>query len=135
MLPFAGSWPDFDPEAGCVCRVSGPTLNGPADGEATITQESPCHITIEFEMRTPGVVVLSDTWDAGWHARVKGTQTNVLRMNHNFRGVVAPAGKGVIQYDYEPASFYLGVKIAAAAAGILLIWAVVPRSRMLPIHR
>jgi uncharacterized membrane protein YfhO len=53
---------------------------------------------------------------------VNGVETPVLRINHAFRGVAVAAGKGILQYEYEPGSFYLGLKIAACAGGVLLIW-------------
>ena len=95
----------------------------PAEGIVSIVHELPSHVTIEFEMKTPGLIVLSDLWDSGWKARVNGVETPVLRANHAFRGVVVPAGKGVLQYDYEPASFFEGINIAIAATVMLAIWA------------
>jgi hypothetical protein len=116
--------PDFDPREVAYTDAAAPKLAQAADGEASISSESPCHVTIDFDMRTPGVVVLSDTMDAGWRATINGTATPVLRVNHNFRGVLVSAGKGVVQYDYEPASFYRGLRIAALAGITLLVWTI-----------
>jgi hypothetical protein len=114
--------PDFDPEAVAYAESPASPLAQPADGDASIVNESPMHVTIQFNMKTPGVIVLSDTWDPGWHASVNGTESTVFRVNHVFRGVLVPAGNGILQYDYQPASFYLGLKLAACAGGILLFW-------------
>jgi uncharacterized membrane protein YfhO len=97
----------------------------PALGEAHISGELPSHVTIEFNMQTPGVIVLSDAWDEGWHARINGAETPVLRANYMFRGVMVPSGKGTLQFDYEPAGFYQGLKCAAVAGIILLAWLLV----------
>jgi uncharacterized membrane protein YfhO len=48
----------------------------------------------------------------------------IVRVNHALRGVVLPAGSGEIQMRYEPASFALGVKLAAAAAMALVLWSI-----------
>jgi hypothetical protein len=52
-------------------------------------------------------------------------------MNYCFRGVYVPAGKGVIQYDYQPASFRAGLAIAAASAAVLLGWLLASRMFLL----
>jgi hypothetical protein len=116
--------PDFDPREVAYAEAEAPKTSQPADGEAKIAVESPCHVTINFDMKTPGIVVLSDTWDPGWRAGVNGIAADVLRVNYNFRGVVVPAGKGVVQYDYEPESFFRGLKLTALAAAALLGWTV-----------
>jgi uncharacterized membrane protein YfhO len=121
--------PDFNPAEISYVESPGKELDQPAQGDAKIIGELPSHLTIEFNMQTPGVIVLSDLWDEGWQARVNGTEVPVLRVNHAFRGVLAPAGKGVVQYDYEPPSFFRGLKLASAAGAILLIWSVLSLTR------
>jgi hypothetical protein len=115
--------PDFDPQDVAYVESPIPQFNQPAQGTVRIAHELPSHITIEFDMQSPGMIVLSDLWDSGWKARINGIETPVLRANHAFRGVIVPAGKGILQYDYEPASFFDGLWIAIGAAAILAIWA------------
>jgi hypothetical protein len=117
--------PDFNPAETAYVESPGKALDQSAGGEAQIVSELPCHLTIDFNMRTSGIIVLSDLWDEGWRARVNGVDVPVLRVNHAFRGVLAPAGNGVLQYDYKPPSFVRGIELAAVAAAILLIWSVV----------
>jgi hypothetical protein len=38
------------------------------------------------------------------------------------RGVVAPAGTSQIEFRYEPASMYLGLRVAGLALFILAVW-------------
>ena len=113
---------DFDPEDVAYVESDAPRFDGAARGTAKIVSEAPSHVTIEFDMGTPGVIVLSDLWDAGWKARVNGVETEVLRANEAFRGVVVPAGRGVLQFDYEPGSFYHGIWLALGAGISLGIW-------------
>jgi hypothetical protein len=119
------SQPDFNPAAVACVESPGVPLEQPADGQAKITRELPSHITIDYDMKTSGLIVLSDLWDPGWHATVNGADAPVLRVNHAFRGVMVPAGEGILQYDYLPASFVLGLKLAAVAAFMLLAWTAV----------
>jgi hypothetical protein len=119
------SQPDFNPaEIACV-ESPGVPLKASADGQARITHELPSHVTIDYDMKTPGLIVLSDLWDPGWHAMVNGADAPILRVNHAFRGVMVPAGKGILQYDYLPASFVLGLKLSATAVVILVAWTAV----------
>jgi hypothetical protein len=118
---------DFDPAELAYVESAATKPGQPAQGTARIVRETPSHLAIEYDLRRDGLVVLSDLWDAGWQARINGKPVAVLRVNHAFRGVIAPTGKGVIQYDYEPAGFELGFVMAAVAAFVLAGWAYAAR--------
>jgi len=113
---------DFDPTEVAYVEPPATTLEKPAQGTAKIVDELPSHVTIEYDLRTAGLVVLSDLWDRGWRARINGVAAPIVRVNHAFRGVIAPAGRGVIQFDYAPASLSIGVAFAGTAAVVLAIW-------------
>jgi hypothetical protein len=89
-------------------------------GTAEITKEIPTHITISAHMETPGLIVLADNWDRGWHAYWNGRPVPVLRANYAVRGVVVPAGTGTLEFVYRPASLILGLWLAGFAAFVLL---------------
>jgi hypothetical protein len=111
----------FDPRK--VAFVETPTsLDGLTAGTARIVHELPRRVKIEARLEGPGLVVLADLWDGGWHARVNGADSPILRVNHALRGVVVPAGRSIIEYRYEPASFEWGVRLSLAALGLLLVW-------------
>lgn len=117
--------PDFSPAA--VAFVSGKTGLGGDEcrGSARIVNELPCELRIEFDMETPGLVVLSDLWYEGWNASIKDQAVPVLRTNHAFRGIPVPAGKGTIELRYEPASFRNGLMAFAFGLVGLFGWCVV----------
>jgi hypothetical protein len=46
----------------------------------------------------------------------------ILRANHAIRGVVVPAGAGMLEFRYAPASFACGLRLAGLAAVALLAW-------------
>jgi hypothetical protein len=89
-------------------------------GTAEITKEIPTHITISAHMETPGLIVLADNWDRGWHAYWNGRPVPVLRANYAVRGVIVPAGTGTLEFVYRPASLILGLWLAGFAAFVLL---------------
>ncbi len=113
---------DFDPRevAYVEARVD---LPEDSRGKATIVGEIPTRITVDLDMQTPGLVVLSDQWHAGWKARIDGKPAAILRTNHALRGVIAPAGPAQLVFSYEPASLALGIRLMLAALFGLLVWA------------
>jgi hypothetical protein len=95
----------------------------PFDADVRIIEDSPSVVRMEVTARTPAVIVLADQWDAGWSARMNGERVPILRANHAFRAVPVLAGKGVLEFRYEPASFRVGVRLAAlslAAQGLAI---------------
>jgi hypothetical protein len=113
--------PGFDPSR--VAYVETPlVLPNPCEGTAKIVDEIPTRVTLSLDMKTPGLVVLADRWDAGWNAYLNDRLVPILRTNHALRGVKAPAGKATIEFRYEPASFAWGVRLAAAALLATLGW-------------
>jgi hypothetical protein len=123
--------PEFDPRD--VAYVEAP-IQSPATcrGKAEIIKETPTRITASVNMDTPGLVVLADLWDKGWHAYLNGKRVPILRANHAIRGVVVPAGVGTLEFRYEPASFAWGLMLSGGASVVLLSWlAIVLRKRRL----
>lgn len=74
------------------------------------------------------LLVLTDVFYPGWHARVDGVETPIRRTDYAFRGVVVPAGRHVVEFRYEPASFRVGGLMSLAGLA-LLGWCIAPRAR------
>ncbi|MFZ1936952.1 MAG: hypothetical protein WCB27_22645 [Thermoguttaceae bacterium] len=113
---------DFDPRQ--VAYVEEP-VELPSDcyGTAEIVDEIPTQVKVSFDMQTPGLVVLADRWDAGWHAYFERKRVPILQTDHALRGVIVPAGKGTIEFRYEPAGFAWGLRLCAMASLALTVWA------------
>jgi len=92
-------------------------------GSAVIADETPTSIRISCHMDTPGLVVLSDLWDVGWKVFLNGEPVPILRTNHALRGIVLPAGEGLLHFSYEPASLRTGILLAGLASFIWIVWA------------
>jgi hypothetical protein len=115
--------PSFQPAE--VADVDQP-IDVPATGchgTAEIVDEIPNRVTIDCRMETPGVVVLTDLWYAGWQARLNGREVPILRANYAFRGVGVPAGESRLVFTYRPAGFIRGLWLAGGALLAMLIWA------------
>ena len=70
-----------------------------------------------------GFLVLSDTYHSGWKVRVDGQPARLYRANYFMRAVPVPAGDHLIEFEYRPLSFRLGVWITflSLMAGVAFI--------------
>lgn len=118
------SSPQFNP-AEVACVESPVNLPASCSGEVKIAREIPTRITMSVRMETPGLVVLADNWDKGWHACYNGQLVPVLRANYAVRGVIVPAGNGTLEFIYRPVSLILGLWLAGFAAIVLSCWLIV----------
>jgi hypothetical protein len=93
-------------------------------GQATVRYDSPSRAEIDADMQAPGLVLVSDLWDAGWRAELDGAACPIHRVDVALRGFQVPAGKHRIICTYEPASVRIGFRAAGAGCLLLLLWAV-----------
>ena len=84
-------------------------------GRADIERYQPEHVRIRTEAPGRRLLVLTDTWFAGWVAEVDGVAAPILRANVAFRAVAIPPGRHVVTFRYEPASVRTGAWTSAAA--------------------
>ena len=91
-------------------------------GTAAIRYETPTRASVDVDLRTDGIVVISDLWDPGWRAALDGTTCPIHRVDIALRGLRVPSGKHTIELTYDPSSVRLGFQIAAAGGLLLLLW-------------
>ncbi len=96
--------------------LQGQTLKGVAE----IVSYEPNRVTVKVQTDNNALLYLSDTHFPGWNAFVDGKETNVYRANYTFRAVEVPAGAKIVEFRYEPASFFWGGVISAISLIILL---------------
>ena len=77
----------------------------------------------------PGLLVVAESWDRGWAARVDGLARPIARVNQGQMAVALSDGPHTIVLDYRPPGLLLGVGIAAAALLALLLVVVRGRAR------
>jgi hypothetical protein len=73
----------------------------------------------------PGVLVMAESWDAGWSAKVDEREATLLKVNYAQIGVVLGPGGHFVSLRHRPAGFVPGLVLAAL--GALSIWAVARR--------
>ncbi|MCE9594497.1 MAG: hypothetical protein K8S98_09910 [Planctomycetes bacterium] len=121
--------PGFDPRALAFVEHPTSTPIDAANGRVSFVRDDATNVELDVELDTPGLVVLTDTWYPGWHARVGERELEILRADHAFRGVELPAGKSRLAFTYEPESFRSGLRLAAGALVGLVLWFALVRRR------
>lgn len=90
------------------------------DSNVTVLDYQPMDIRILANTTSPGFLVLTDTYYPGWNAYVNGKKVDILRTDYAFRSVPLDAGTNIVEFKYEPMSFYVGALISAISLLILL---------------
>jgi hypothetical protein len=107
--------PGFDP-AREVLLAKGPESPLPEgfEGAVEATSERPDAIAAGVRLSHPGYLVILDTADPWWRARVDGAPAPVLRANHAFRAVAVPAGRHRVELEYRPRPVRAGIAVSLA---------------------
>jgi len=70
-------------------------------------------ITYDFSATKPQFAVFSEIYyNRGWDAFIDGQKVPYARVNYVLRGLSIPAGKHVITFKFEPASYYTGRQLS-----------------------
>lgn len=69
---------------------------------------------------------LGDTYvGKGWKAYVDGNETNIYGANHNFRGIIVPAGEHKIHFEYLPESFVIAKNVSLILSSLIVLGLIV----------
>jgi hypothetical protein len=73
---------------------------------------------------TSGWIVVQESWNSGWSARVNGQPTPVRRANDLFMAAAVPAGSSEIVLTFRSRAFAVGLAISAASLVVCaaLMW-------------
>jgi hypothetical protein len=89
-------------------------------GRAEIVADGTDRLRVEAELAGDGYLVVSDTYDPGWTARVDGRSAVLLRANTCFRAVALPAGRHVVEMVYRPRVVLAALIVSALAAAAIV---------------
>ena len=112
---------DFDPRE-TAYMTDDLKLGNNMQGTVNVRHPTPTRTELDVVMQTGGLAVLSDLWDAGWHATLDGEACPIYRVDVALRGFQVPAGKHHIVCIYDPVSVRSGFRAAIAGVFILLLW-------------
>ncbi len=91
----------------------------PPQAPVTFDRDAPDQVIVTAQPEKSGLLVLLDSYYPGWRARVYQTPVAIHRADYGFRGVEIPAGKQVVTFTYEPATFRIGLFISLIACAVL----------------
>jgi hypothetical protein len=91
----------------------------PEQPSVRIVDDGGTTVTVEAALARPGVLVLRDTYDPSWAARVDGVAATIVRANGLYRAVALPSGRHVIRFTYRPGDFLIGLMITVATGLVL----------------
>jgi hypothetical protein len=130
-IPDLIAAPGFDPSRTVLLADSAEAVAAgqPADPAAesvSIQSYEEDRITLDVHAEADGMVVLSETYEEGWHARVDGKKVDVEEAYGVIRAVPVTAGDHTIELTYDPWSlrygFYLSLFGAALSAAALIAY-------------
>jgi hypothetical protein len=129
--------PKFDPFESAV--VIGPNASLPGVGvrlpgtravAGRIVHYGPQQVVASIDAPGASLAVLNDTDYPGWVASVDGREAPIVTADYMFRGVVVPAGRHVLEFDYRPASFSIGLLVTVISVLAAIALMVIPRVRL-----
>jgi len=97
---------------------------GGATSVVEVADSSDEHLLLQISSPRTSYLVVSQTFDPGWKARIDGASAPVLKANLNFLAIPVPAGRHAVSLDYRPDSYRWGwitFAIAVASFALLLI--------------
>jgi hypothetical protein len=116
--------PDFDPSTTVILDEAFPSeYVGSSEGEVLAFDESISgEISMDVFVEKGSWLLLSDTWFPGWRASIDGVPTTLFRGDYVFRAVWVPPGNHVVEFGYQPLSFWLGALISMIAwIGLIVV--------------
>ncbi len=117
--------PSFQPGQQVALECPDPALGAGAPGgsgapgQVGILRYEPEHVELDVKADRPAVLVLNDSWYAGWSATLDGNPAPILPANVAVRGVLVPAGAHRVVFTYRTPGRTLSVVISLATLGLL----------------
>lgn len=85
---------------------------GSNEGEVKISSYTPNTVKVTYKGGAGKTLMLADSWYPGWKALVNGKETEVRECDDIFRCVNLTDDEGEVVFDYQPKSFWTGLKIS-----------------------
>ena len=96
-------------------------------GQASISVDRPGYIQIHTDTPALQLLVVSESYHAGWQPRVDGQIAPLVRPYGDFIGCTVPAGAHEVDFRFRPMSYRVGWWISAGGIVLALISFVVVR--------
>ncbi len=122
--------PAFDPKVTTILPTLPIELSAKtASGTASILSYEPETVVIETQSSASGLLVLTDTYEAGWQAYVDGEFTEIFPANYVFRGINVPGGTHTVVFEYRPTSVVNGIILSLVSLSATIIGVIIVRKK------
>lgn len=111
---------EFDPRREIVVADAAALPPGSVDARIDATRSRPDRLEMDVRLDGAGYLVMTESFDPGWSARLDGQPAPLLRANLAFRALAVPAGEHRVELRYRPPGFALGASLSGASALVLL---------------
>lgn len=98
-------------ENGNLSKISDNISDHLAVRNLNVEKYSPDLIELSFENSGPGFLIIGNTWNPFWKARVNGELREILLTNHAQMGLIINDGDAGVSLTYEPPYLKRGVNI------------------------
>ncbi|MDP1747309.1 MAG: YfhO family protein [Bacteroidota bacterium] len=103
-------------------QLEGFTVNTNASGTVKLIDYKPNDLKYESNSTAELVAVFSEIYySKGWNAYIDGELKPHFCVNYVLRGMRVPAGKHLIEFKFEPESYFTGEKISLISSILLFI--------------
>lgn len=68
---------------------------------------------------SPSVLAVNEFFDSAWKAAVDGKRVRILRINGNQMAAQIPPGSHLVEFRYQPKTFFASIPIALIGAALL----------------
>ncbi len=115
--------PSSDPVARTVVEAATGTVAAARVSRLSWTRPEPCRILIDADVSSAGALVVAESFDRGWSARVDGAPAAVYPADLAMMAVAVPQGRHAVELRFQPRSWWGAV--AATAVGLAALLALV----------
>ena len=112
---------DFDPARSVVVTGADDQRSEREPTKVEVIRADPEHIAVQVSTTADGVLLVADSWNAGWRARVDGKPVDIEHANYLFRAVGLSAGEHTVEMEFSPTSWRVGRAVSAATALIVVL--------------
>jgi hypothetical protein len=110
---------DFEPGREAVLYEKPEGFSGgTVPAEVRVARPSP--LAASCRVSGPSLLLFDEMYYPGWAAAVDGNPTKIYRANVISRAVVVPAGRHVVTFRFQPATFAVGLGVSLASWGAVL---------------
>lgn len=96
--------------------------SGTTSGEVAIIDSYRTNdVSVDVNMKSSGILVLSDLFYPGWHVYVDGKSKELLTVDYALRGVVLEAGQHKVHFSYESPVLKYGIAVSVAFLVLALL--------------